>query len=56
MDIFSNNTNLFTIKPEKENDIDISNVEVTNKLKIGNLELIPFNNGLAIQAKGGVSI
>lgn len=52
MNISSNNTDLLTVKSEKENDINITNMEVTGRLKIGNIELIPFNNGLAIQAGG----
>lgn len=52
MNISSNNTNLLTVQSEKENDINITNMEVTGRLKIGNIELIPFNNGLAIRAGG----
>lgn len=52
MNISSNDTNLFTIKSEEENDINITNMEITDKLRFGNIELISFDNGLAIQARG----
>ena len=49
----SNDKPVFSINSEEEDDINVTDVEILEKIKFGNLELVPYQNGLVIQVGGG---
>lgn len=47
--IKSDNNELLNINPKEEKDINISALQITNRIKIGQLEIATYNNGIAIR-------
>lgn len=54
LSIQSNERELLSVKSEEDDDINIFEMEVRDKLKIGKLEIISFNNGIAIRPGGNI--
>lgn len=52
--IDSNDKTVFSINSEEENDVNISDIQVIERIKIGRIELAPFNNGFVIQTGGDI--
>ena len=49
LSIKSDNNELLNINPKEEKDINISALQITNRIKIGQLEIASFNDGIAIR-------
>lgn len=48
----SNDKDVLSVKSEEENDLNVSDIEILEKIKLGDLEIIPFNGGMAVRVGG----